>query len=296
MKKMILFSCLFVITFSAVAAEDIVIGDYEGRAFGDWKVEGTAFGERPVRGRLREEDQESVSGKQGRSFANSFHGGDKSTGTLTSPTFEIKLDRINFLIGGGAFKGETCINLIVDGEVVRTETGPMTEYGGHEALGWKSWDVKELKGEMAHIQIVDSRTAQMGHIMVDHVVQSDYAVVMVQNVERGFTFEKKYLNFPVSDGVPRRLIHVLIDDEIVRELSISLASGEPDYWVYLELNEFKGKEATIRIDTLNSSKKKGFFQYTRMTHSPVKMKSIKRSIVPNFISHRNVAGIMTQTV
>ena len=34
-------------------------------------------------------------------LANSFNGGDASTGTLTSPDFTISQDYLNFLVGGG---------------------------------------------------------------------------------------------------------------------------------------------------------------------------------------------------
>jgi fructan beta-fructosidase len=189
---------------------------------------------------------------------NSYHGGDGSIGTLTSPTFRIERDYINFLIGGGGFKGETCMNLIVQDEVVHTATGPNIEDGGSETLDWHSWDVKEIKEKSAKIQIVDRHESGWGHILVDHIFQSDYKIEILENVVRQFTFEKKYLNLPVKNKAPERLIHVLLDNKIVREFEINLAHGEPDFWVYLELNQFKGKEASIRINRLNSINRKGF--------------------------------------
>ena len=66
----------------------------------------------------------AVSGFEGKGLVNSFHGGDGSTGTLTSPPFEIKRPFLNFLIGGGKFPGQTCMELLVEGKPVRAATGP----------------------------------------------------------------------------------------------------------------------------------------------------------------------------
>jgi len=253
---MIIISFIFLLVFSVAASEDIVIADFESKNFGGWKVEGNAFGEGPAKETL--DDQMEVSGYEGRRYINSYHGGDGSKGTLTSPMFEIERNYINFLIGGGGFKAETCMNLLVNGKVVRTATGPNTKEDGSEFLKWQSWDVKELKGKKVQIQIVDDRTGGWGHILVDQIIQSDVKVIMLDNVTREFTFDKKYLNLPVKNNAPRRLIHVLIDDQLVREFEISLAPEEPDFWVYLELNQFKGKKAIVRIDKLNENKRNGF--------------------------------------
>ena len=114
------------------AADDILIADFEGETFRDWKVTGTAFGPGPARGTLP--NQMPVTGFLGKGLANSYHGGDDSTGTLTSPEFKIERPYINFLIGGGKYPGETCINLLHDGKVVRTATGPNDKPGGSEQL------------------------------------------------------------------------------------------------------------------------------------------------------------------
>ncbi len=43
------------------------------------------------------------------------------------------------------------------------------------------------------------------------------------------------------------MIHFIIDGKIEREFEVSLAIGEPDYWVFLDVSEFKGKNATLQI-------------------------------------------------
>src|ERR1700688_4662651 len=82
---------------------DIVFADFEGKDYGDWKVTGTAFGSGPAKGALP--GQMPVTGFKGKGLVNSFHGGDASTGTLTSPEFTIDRRYIGFLIGGGHHPG-----------------------------------------------------------------------------------------------------------------------------------------------------------------------------------------------
>ena len=99
-----------------------------------------------------------VSGFEGRGLVNSFTGGDDSQGTLTSPEFKIERRYLNFLIGGGRHPGEACINLSVDGKTVRTATGSNSEH-----LRLRSWDVGELIGKTARIEIVDHRGEDGAH-------------------------------------------------------------------------------------------------------------------------------------
>ncbi len=158
MKITLLTSCL--LASVAHAANPIVLGDFEGKDYGAWKTTGTAFGTGPAHGTLP--GQMNVDGFLGKGLANSFNGGDGATGTLTSPEFKMERKFINFLIGGGGWTNETCMNLLVDGKVVRTATGPNTKPGGSEALALASWDVTELFGKTAVFQIVDSRQGGWG--------------------------------------------------------------------------------------------------------------------------------------
>ena len=243
-------------TFRTDKKADILIADFEGSDYGNWQVSGEAFGDGPAQGTLS--GQMQVSGYSGSGLVNTFNNGDGSTGTLTSPEFEIKRNYVNFLIGGGGHEGQTCMNLVIDGEIVRTATGPNTESGGSEYLDWSSWDVKELAGKNAKIQIVDSYTGGWGHINVDHIVQSDIRKAVVMNKETEFVFDQKYLIFPVKNGAAKRWINLYVDGEMVREFDIELALDEADFWVYLNVSEFGGKKGTVRIDRYYADKALGF--------------------------------------
>src|SRR5215471_17278871 len=78
---------------------DILFADFEGETYGDWTTTGTAFGTGPAKGTLP--NQMPVTGYKGKGLVNSYVGGDKSTGTLTSPPFKVERNYLNFLIGGG---------------------------------------------------------------------------------------------------------------------------------------------------------------------------------------------------
>lgn len=140
--------------------------DFEGGTIGQWVAVGEAFGEGPGDGTM--DNIPSVTGFLGRNLGSSSSGGNTLTGTLRSPTFTISKNNINFLIGGGNYPSETCINLVVSGQVVRTTTGKNSPH-----MVWRGWDVANLNGQEAHISIVDRRTDSWGHIHVDHIMFSD---------------------------------------------------------------------------------------------------------------------------
>lgn len=236
-------------TRSLAAQPDIVLADFEGDDFGAWKITGKAFGEGPTKGALPgQQNNMKVEGFQGNSLANSFHRGDGPTGTLTSPEFKIERKFISFLIGGGAWEAKTCMNLLVNGRVVRTAVGENSE-----KLSSVMWDVRELMGQNAQIQIVDAATGGWGHIMADQIVETDQAGQMIANVTREFIAEKRYLNIPQSYKGGKRRVTLLVDgkpESAFSNYGMGLADGEPDWWACYEITHLKGKKIGLRVDKL----------------------------------------------
>jgi fructan beta-fructosidase len=240
-----------VAAFPAHADEpDVLFADFEGATYGDWVVTGTAFGTGPAKGTLP--NQMPVTSFKGKGLVNSYLGGDKSTGTLTSPEFTIARKHIKFLIGGGGFAGKTCMNLIVDGKVVRTATGPNLEPGGSEELHPESWDVGDLMSKKAKIVIVDDATGGWGHINVDDIVFSN---TPVKKPVREIVAAKKYLQFPVKNKGPMRHVKVLDGKDTVAEFTIELADGTPDWWAPLDVSKLRGKTLRIELKQLPEDSK-----------------------------------------
>jgi hypothetical protein len=145
----------------------IIFADFEGETFSPWKVEGEAFGPGPIAGAPNPE--QVLTGFQGNRLANSWAlKSDKPIGKLISPQFTIDHRFINFLIGGGNHPGQTCINLLIDGKVIRTATGKNTDH-----MAWESWPVTDWAGKIATLEIVDNHTGDWGHIEIDQIEFSD---------------------------------------------------------------------------------------------------------------------------
>ena len=231
------------------AADDILLADFEGTDYGAWTTTGTAFGPGPARGALP--GQMPVDGYTGKGLVNSFVGGDGATGTLTSPAFTVERRYIAFLVGGGKDPKKLALNLLVDGNVVRTATGPNDKPGGSETLAPGSWDVTDLAGKTAVIQIVDQATGGWGHITVDHIVQTDRQPPgVLANAERAFPVEARYLNLPVKNGAKKRVVTLLVDGRPVVRNDIELADATPDWWAPMDVSAWRGKTITLRVDKL----------------------------------------------
>lgn len=247
---LLLASMLLPTLSQAKAAEpDLVLADFEGDTYGAWTATGKAFGPGPARGTLP--GQMHVEGYQGQGLVNSFFEGDKTTGSLTSPEFKIERNYLSFLIGGGGHVDQTCLNLMIDGSVVRTITGSNTAAGGSERLEPAAWDVKEFRGKTARLVIVDTATGGWGHINVDHIVATDAKPpTVLKAVQREIIAQHQFLHLPVKNGGTKRNVTLQSAGKIVRAFDIELADSEPDWWAYCDISAWQGHPLTITVDQL----------------------------------------------
>jgi len=161
-----------------VLTRPVIIANFESPRLVGWKMTGRAFGKGPCTG--RPVPSYPAGGFAGKLMLSSYHEGDGSTGTLTSPKFVIRGKTITFLVGGGRWGGrspaKTCMDLIVGGKVARTVTGHTSN-----TLRLDGWDVSDLVGKTAQLQMIDTSTGSWGHILIDHIVQHPGKIDKVLN-------------------------------------------------------------------------------------------------------------------
>jgi hypothetical protein len=157
---------------SGGAFDEEVFADFESGTYEGWTVTGEAFGEMPQTLTTIGSYQGKINAA-GRYFVNSHNirnggdvrYGDSLTGTMTSHPFKIDFDAIEFLVGGGAHQGQTCVNLVIDGKPVLSATGK-----NNNQMSLNTWDVRPFAGKEAKIEIVDNHRASWGNIGIDHIV------------------------------------------------------------------------------------------------------------------------------
>jgi sucrose-6-phosphate hydrolase SacC (GH32 family) len=117
--------------------------------------------------------------------------------------------------------------------------------GDREDLSALQWNVNDLINSNATIQIVDTATGGWGHINVDQIVQTDTSLGSV------VTITNRYLCLPVKTGATRRLFELVVDGLVTHEFFIELADTvTPDFYSFLDLTNFQGKQALVRVDSL----------------------------------------------
>ena len=160
---------IFAPGYGARAADDIVIGDFSGTSYAPWTSTGDAF---PAPADQAVQQKDEITNSNGMNVATSrWDKSDARTGTLTSPLFAIQRNYISFFISGGSWQRTTCLNLRVDGAVVKSAPG-----NNSDRLEAASLDVSAWKGRKAQVQIVDQARVGWGYISVADVVQTDHPV------------------------------------------------------------------------------------------------------------------------
>jgi len=224
---------------------DVVFEDFEGETYGAWTVEGSAFGAGPIalsavpgyQGNLGAEGTRTVNSHATAPGA-SKGAKDAATGSLTSPQFTVSRKFLNLLVGGGAHKGSTCVNVLIAGEIVDSVTGE-----GQNQMVWKTLDLTAYEGQLARIQVVDTATAGWGNVGVDQLIFSDTPRV-ISSIEGANDFGTMSLAVladtdaqligapdqakPVSGGTPKRAASGSLQDELIGSVgrTVTLQPGE----------------------------------------------------------------------
>ena len=91
-------------------------------------------------------------------------------------------------------------------------------------MDWNAWDVAQYRGQTAHIEVTDQRTADWGHVMVDQITFSDEAA--------------KPWNANTS-------ANLLVDGQVVR--SATGQNGPGLDWASWDLADLQGKQAQVQL-------------------------------------------------
>ncbi len=151
-----------------LSAKNIKYEAFESDGFGEWKVEGSAFGLSPT-ATSPDGMNGNVKNYSDNYFVSSAHQGDASVGSLTSPEFTIDLPYLAFLVSGGSHAGKTTVQLLVDGKI------KMQNSGQNDLLMRPVvWRTADLKGKKAQIRIKDGHRGAWGIINADHFFFTDY--------------------------------------------------------------------------------------------------------------------------
>ncbi|RYU12876.1 glycoside hydrolase family 32 protein [Nocardioides iriomotensis] len=197
-----------------------LVNDFEGSDWGPgWSGTGSFAGQGPT--------ASSLPNQSGAQVLDTFvNGGDSSTGSVWSPEFTITRDQVDLLVAGGNHRwGEpatTSVNLLVDGEVRRTATGR-----NDDVLRRVTWDVHQLVGKRARIEVVDDNTGGWGHLMVDRVVFTDDATL------------------GLGDPDAQTTVNLVVDGKVVRT-----ATGQDEErlrWALWNVADLEGRTAHLEV-------------------------------------------------
>jgi putative membrane-bound dehydrogenase-like protein len=140
--------------------------NFETGTLEGWTAEGQAFVGQPIKGDIRElrPADRKASEHTGQYWIGGYEKlGDRPTGTLTSPTFEVTHPYASFLVGGGASR-QTRVDLVTadDNRVFYTISGK-----NQENLRPVIVDMRPVQGRKIFIRLVDQASGGWGHINFD---------------------------------------------------------------------------------------------------------------------------------
>lgn len=246
-------------TQPAQAGDDIVFENFETNRYVGWEITGDAFGTAPAQRRIK--TQREVDGFRGKGLVNSYLGGDKAVGSMLSRTFVIQRKWITFLIGGGNLPEQLGIRLWVGKELVRSATGVDSEI-----LVQKYWDVSDLWGKEARIEIFDQAKGGWGHINVDEIVFTNQKPIDKKECTRMVKVTGNFLQLPLMQrdkgakaGVERLTVEQKGKEtqkwDVMRyvHLEFPKPGQQPDFWYSYDVKQFKGQDVLLRFASMDTT-------------------------------------------
>ncbi|PID38888.1 MAG: hypothetical protein CSA65_01440 [Proteobacteria bacterium] len=151
-----------------VAAGERLVFGFEAGSYEGWSAMGRAFGPRPVGGPIA--NQGMAGPYEGRYLVSSYAwGGDRQTGSLTSPSFTIDKPILRYRVGGGRDPARLQVRVVVEGAgEIHRGTGTRSHI-----MERRSVDVRAHRGKTARVELVDRATGGWGHLLFDDVVLAD---------------------------------------------------------------------------------------------------------------------------
>ena len=90
-----------------------------------------------------------------------------------------------------------------------------------------------------------------GKQIADQILQTDAnPAVPVADAKREFKIEKRYLNLPIKNGAPKRVVATLADGRVAVKNNIELADAQPDWWAPMDVSAWRGQTVTLQVDKL----------------------------------------------
>ncbi|MGL4292374.1 MAG: glycoside hydrolase family 32 protein [Bacteroidales bacterium] len=110
----------------------------------------------------------------------------------------------------------------------------------------------------------------MKYILLFSLVAFSASTVRAEKTDkpasRTIRAEERYLNFPVRTGAKSERIEIFNKGKKVRELLVELDGDNPEFWVNLDINEWKGSKIEVRT---GSSDMESHLQELCQSNSPV---------------------------
>ena len=245
---------LFIVTgvplASLQAAEDLRIMDFDDGSYGGWKIEGDAFGNKPI-DKTKAQTFRMFSGYDGAGFVASGNGREtKPTGSLTSPEFVIQRDCITMRIAGGPDQKRLGVKVMVAGQEVGRASATKGNY-----LDDISIAVKEHKGKKAQIVVFDNAEGWWGYIAVDQLRQSD-TKRGYEPVEKIIDVTEELVLIPCAAAGSAQRLEIFDEaGTLLHTVTASLAAYEQDvaFWSYLDVSDYIGKKVNVKLSVKSGS-------------------------------------------